>query len=130
MCKLCLLIFYRLMVANKLHLYHAYNNNIISLLDPIIIRNILLEICIKCIKYKKSVVTTKYCKNLNRGIRIQIQKDVCGTSVRRGVPVGRRLGGRLAMTLVATINVIIFFLFFFPVVYFSHRRSARIKKLI
>ena len=50
-----------------------------------------------------------------------------------GVPVGRRSGGRLAMTLVATINVIIFFIFyflFFSVVYFSHRRSARIKKLI
>merc|ERR1712013_262122 len=54
-----------------------------------------------------------------------------------GVPVGRRSGGRLAMTLVATINVIIFFFFFlfflfflFSVVYFSHRRSARIKKLI
>jgi len=51
-----------------------------------------------------------------------------------GFPVGRRSGGRLATTLVATKNVIIFsFLFsflFFPVVYFSHRRSARIKKLI
>merc|ERR1711942_614120 len=41
------------------------------------------------------------------------------------------------MTLVATINIIIFFSFFsflffllFSVVYFSHRRSARIKKLI
>ena len=30
-----------------------------------------------------------------------------------GVPVGRRSGGRLAMTLVATINVIIFFFSFF-----------------
>ena len=29
-----------------------------------------------------------------------------------GVPVGRRSGGRLATTLVVTINVIIFFLFF------------------
>merc|ERR1712013_154866 len=29
-----------------------------------------------------------------------------------GVPVGRRSGGRLAMTLVATINVIIFFFLF------------------
>ena len=43
--------------------------------------------------------------------------------------------GRLATTLVATINDIIFsfpplFSFFFSVVYFSHRRSARIKKLI
>ena len=50
-----------------------------------------------------------------------------------GVPVGRHSGGRLATTLVATINVIIFsflFFFFFSVVYFSHRRSARIKKLI
>ena len=54
-----------------------------------------------------------------------------------GVPVGGRSGGRLATTLVATINVIIFFFsflfslfFFFSVVYFSHRRSARIKKLI
>ena len=50
-----------------------------------------------------------------------------------GVPVGRRSGGGLAMTLVASINVIIFFFFFFflfSVVYFSHRRSARIKKLI
>ena len=48
-----------------------------------------------------------------------------------GIPVGRRSGGRLAMTLVATINVIILFLFFFfSVVYFSHRRSAQIKKLI
>ena len=48
-----------------------------------------------------------------------------------GVPVGRRSGGRLVMTLVATKNDIIFFSFFlFPVVYFSHRRSAPIKKLI
>ena len=53
-----------------------------------------------------------------------------------GVPVGRRSGGRLATTLVATKNVFIFFLFFFPpfffffVVTFSHRRSARIKKLM
>ena len=31
-----------------------------------------------------------------------------------GVPVGRRSGSRLATTLVATINVIIFFLFFPP----------------
>ena len=43
------------------------------------------------------------------------------------------LGGRLATTLVATISAVIFFfsffLFFsFPVVNFSHRRSARIKK--
>ena len=44
------------------------------------------------------------------------------------VPVGRRSGGRLATTLVATINVIIFS-FFYSVVYFSHRRSAQIKKL-
>ena len=34
------------------------------------------------------------------------------------------------MTLVATKNDIIFFLFFFPVVYFSYRRIAPIKKLI
>ena len=54
-----------------------------------------------------------------------------------GIPVGWRSGGRLATTLVATINVIIFFFFFlfffsflFSVVYFSHRRSAWIKKLI
>ena len=125
MCKLCLLIFYRLMVANKLHLYHAYNNNIISLLDPIIIRNILLEICIKCIKYKKSVVTTKYCKNLNRGIRIQIQEDVFGTSVRRSSrsAVGRSTGNDVSGHYKRLS-------FLFSVVYFSHRRSARIKKLI
>ena len=46
-----------------------------------------------------------------------------------GGPLSRRSGGRLATTLVATKNDIIFFSFF-PVVYFSHRRSARIKKLI
>ena len=48
------------------------------------------------------------------------------------------LGGRLAMTLVATISTVFFFFFFFSffslcffsVVYVSHRRSARIKKLI
>ena len=43
------------------------------------------------------------------------------------VPVGQCSGGRLATTLVATKNE---FFFFFPVVYFSHRRSAWIKKLI
>ena len=43
-----------------------------------------------------------------------------------GVPVGRRSGSRLATTLKATKNDIFFLSFF----YFSHRRSARIKKLI
>ena len=57
-----------------------------------------------------------------------------------GVAVGRRSGGRMATTLVATKNVFIFlFIFFFhhhffsplfSVATFSHRRSARIKKLI
>ena len=47
-----------------------------------------------------------------------------------GVPVGRRSGCRLATTLVATKNDIIFSFLFFPVVYFSHRRRAPIKKLI
>ena len=46
------------------------------------------------------------------------------------VPVGWRSGSRLAMTLVATINDILLSIFsFFSVVYFSHRGSARIKKL-
>ena len=45
-----------------------------------------------------------------------------------GVPVGWHSGGQLATTLVATINNIISP--FFLVVYFSHRRSAPIKKLI
>ena len=40
-----------------------------------------------------------------------------------GIPVGRHLGGRLATTLVATINDIIF-------LFLSSRRRARIKKLI
>ena len=53
-----------------------------------------------------------------------------------GVAVGRRSGGRLATTLVATKNVFIYLLFFFSffifsaVATFSHRRRARIKKLI
>ena len=52
-----------------------------------------------------------------------------------GVAVGRRSGGRLATTLVERYfhNSFLFFLhffFIFSVVYFSHRRSARIKKLI
>ena len=47
-----------------------------------------------------------------------------GTSV--GVAVGFHSGGRLATPLVA----IIFTFIFFPVITFSHRRSARIKKLI
>ena len=52
-----------------------------------------------------------------------------------GVPVGRRLRGRLATRLVASINVIIFspsifYHFFFSVATFSHSRSAQIKKLI
>ena len=46
-----------------------------------------------------------------------------------GLPVGRRSGGWLALTLVATINVIIFH-FPFSVTTFSHRKSVRIKKLI
>ena len=44
-----------------------------------------------------------------------------------GVAVGRRSGERLATTIVATIFIIIFF---FPVVNFSHRRSAQIKNFI
>ena len=51
-----------------------------------------------------------------------------------GVPVGQRLGGRLATTLVATkkrlyfLFFLLFFIpFFFSVITFSHRRSARIK---
>ena len=51
-----------------------------------------------------------------------------------GVPVCRRSGGRLATTLVATKNDIIFFSFsprfFSSVATFSHRRSDQIKKLI
>ena len=39
--------------------------------------------------------------------KVQLLARACG------VPVGLRSGGRLAMTLVATINVIIFFSFFF-----------------
>ena len=46
----------------------------------------------------------------------------------RAVPVGRRLGGRLAMMLVATISIIL--CHSFSVMTFSHRRSARFKKLI
>ena len=57
---------------------------------------------------------------------------VCAQAV--GVKVGHRSGGRLATTLVATKNVFIFPLPFFPcfssVTTFSHRRIARIKKLI
>ena len=47
-----------------------------------------------------------------------------------GVPVGRCSGGRLATTLVATINDVIFSFSFFllSVFFFSHRRSARLKK--
>ena len=50
-----------------------------------------------------------------------------------GVPVRRRSGGQLAMTLVATISVIIFPFFLstppplFSVAYLSHRENARIK---
>ena len=50
-----------------------------------------------------------------------------------GVLVGRYSGGQLSTTIVAIINIIIFssfFLFFSFVATFSHRRSARIKKLI
>ena len=49
-----------------------------------------------------------------------------------GIQVGRRSGGRLATTLVATINILIYFSppIFSSVVYFSHRRNARIKKHI
>ena len=49
-----------------------------------------------------------------------------------GVPVGRRSAGRLATTLVATFSAIIFFFIslFSAVATFSHRQSARIKKLI
>ena len=51
-----------------------------------------------------------------------------GTSV--GVAVGRRSGGRLATTLVDLyFHRSFLFLVFFSVVYFSHRRSARIKNL-
>ena len=45
-----------------------------------------------------------------------------------GAPVGRRSGGQLVTTLVATINVLIFFPF--SIATFSHRKSARIKKFI
>ena len=41
-----------------------------------------------------------------------------------GVPAGRRSGGRLATTLVATINVNISFPLFFYIVTFSQRRGA------
>ena len=49
-----------------------------------------------------------------------------------GVPVSLCSGGQLATTLVATINIIIFFHFpfFFSVTSFSHRRSAWIEKLL
>ena len=50
-----------------------------------------------------------------------------------GIPVGQRWrsGGRWAMTLVATMPIIIFFISFFSsIVDFSHRKSAQMKKLI
>ena len=46
-----------------------------------------------------------------------------------GTSVSQYSGGRLATTLVATIDAISP-TFFFSVIYFSQRRSARIKKLI
>ena len=47
------------------------------------------------------------------------------------VPVGQHSGDQLAITtLVATINISFFTNFFFSIATFSHRRSARIKKLI
>ena len=47
-----------------------------------------------------------------------------------GVPVGQCSGGRLATTLVATINNIIFFLSFYFLRCLLSHRSARIKKLV
>ena len=51
-----------------------------------------------------------------------------------GVPAGQHSGCRLATMLVATISIVIFFSVFSPrfssVVYFSHRRSARIKLIL
>ena len=55
-------------------------------------------------------------KLLTPSLRVKLAPEV-------GIPVGRHLGGRLATTLVATINDIFFL---FP----SSGRSARIKKLI
>ena len=48
-------------------------------------------------------------------IHLTTKKLLCSRFLARacGVPVSRRSGGRLAMTLVATINVILFFSFFF-----------------
>ena len=66
-------------------------------------------------------------------VRRSTGNDVSGPLFARagGVPVSRRSGGRLATTSVATIFIIIFPpRFLFSVVTFSHRRSARIKKLI
>ena len=62
-------------------------------------------------------------------LKLGFDFSLIGTSV--GIAVGRRSGGRLATMLVATIFIIIFFpVLFFSVVTFSHRRCARIKKLI
>ena len=59
--------------------------------------------------------------------------ELFGTSV--VVEIGRRSGGRLATTLVDryfhhSFLFLFFLVFFFSVVYFSHRRNARIQKLI
>ena len=50
-----------------------------------------------------------------KDVKLSFVKLYCQLLLARacGVPVGRRSGGRLAMTLVATINLIIFFFLFF-----------------
>ena len=66
-------------------------------------------------------------------LKVSMTEKKCKLARVVGAPVGRRLGDQLATTLVAvaTINDIIFIVYFFlSVVYFSHKRNARIKKLI
>ena len=81
--------------------------------------DIYLSYLVSRAPHKDSKVTVNYFLDLARAV---------------DVPVGRHSGGRLAMTLVATKNVILFFFFLFfflfSVVTFSHRRSAWIKNPI
>ena len=92
---------------------------------PVQLRN-RIAIMIRTVEQKYNI----YCvdSNLVRDCCKNIKEATLVVARAAGFPAGRRLGVQLAITLVATINVIIsFFSFLFSVVYFAHRRSARIK---
>merc|ERR1711954_369038 len=88
---------------------------ILQFLDPEIVKmdkKFLDPEIVEMVRFLDPEIVEKVDKSYIKVIHSHILARACG------IPVGWRSGGRLAMTLMATINVIIFFFFFFFLFFF------------